>query len=256
MLVFLDSGATQHVFSDPDHPDVVWKLPAVFDALLPRPQNLSTFEPTSRHKAALWNRVLPLLQTRWLSRPANAGIRRYLRMRRVQSFRAMLRAIERVHALAGGDLLLPCQVAHLQHTTLLTPVGERRYTGPVLMQRRADLFMARQLHLDFDWHAPVRIQHALWRIGIGLGDADTVLGPHNWAILDGSVRLGDTGSLTMSDGAALAVMEEEVLRGVEERLMRRLAPRGDGELVRSYARVVRARLNQTIFRELWNSSTR
>lgn len=142
---------------------------------------------------------------------------------------AQLPAEERrrlVQTLITEDVLLPCEVAPRRHFVLETPAGVHRYAGPALKQRRADGFMAHQCHLELDWQALVRIQHALWRIGVGICDADTVLGPHNWAVLDGRLLLGDTASLVTSRHKAMAVMAAGVRRGVEERLIARFAQTG------------------------------
>lgn len=242
----------QHVFHDPDDSTMVWKIPAVWDELLPHPPTLAAFQPIDPKKAAWWNRVRPLLQSPWLHGPAERGLRRYLRHRRIRAFTVMLQVVRRVQTLIQKEVLLPCEVAPQRHFVLETPAGVHRYAGPALKQRRADCFMARQCHLEFDWQAPIRIQHALWRIGVGLCDADTVLGPHNWAVLDGRLLLGDTGSLVTSRHEAMAVMAEGVRRGVEERLLSHFAPAGYAPAAAAYARTIWTGINPGTLVDLWN----
>lgn len=242
----------QHVFHDPDDSTMVWKIPAVRDELLPHPPTLAAFQPTDPKKAAWWNRVRPPLQASWLHGPAERSLRRYLRHRRIRAFTVMLQVVRRVQTLITEDVLLPCEVAPRRHFVLETPAGVHRYAGPALKQQRADWFMARQCHLAFDWQAPIRIQHALWRIGVGLCDADTVLGPHNWAVLDGRLLLGDTGSLVTSRDEAVAVMAESVRDSVEERLMSRFASSGHASAAAAYARTIWTGINPETLMELWN----
>ncbi|MFN2316237.1 MAG: hypothetical protein ABR551_00190 [Gemmatimonadales bacterium] len=164
----------------------------------------------------------------------------------------MLRAIRRVQTLADGDLLLPCEVIPRRHFVLETPAGVRSYAGPALKQRRADRFMTQHCHFEFDWQAPIRIQHALWRIGVGLSDADTVLGPHNWAVLDGDLLLGDSGSLVTNRREALAVMEYGIQRRAESHLIARLTSSGEGATAVAYVQTIRAGIDPEKLVDLWN----
>ena len=167
----------------------------------------------------------------------------------------MLQVVQRVHSLAGDDLLLPCRVTRLEGVSLATPIGPRRYTGPALLQARADRFMRRNLDFAFDWGAPIRIQRALWRCGVGLADADSVVGPHNWAVLGERVLLGDTGSLTRDRRTALAVMDARRLDEVETRVMRTAATGGMEAVARDYLRVMREGLGKPALTDLWNTGT-
>jgi hypothetical protein len=157
--------------------------------------------------------------------------------------------------MAGDNVLLPGWITRLEGVSLATPIGIHRYTGPALLQARADRFMSRNLDFDFDWGAPIRIQRVLWRCGVGLGDADAVLGPHNWAVLGERMLLGDTGSLTRDRRTALAVMDERRLDEVEARVTRTAATCGMEAVARDYLRVIREGLETPSLTDLWNTGT-
>jgi hypothetical protein len=229
-LVVLASGAMQHVFVESIERSVqVYKIPAIFDHLLPWPPPSGTLR---RNLAAA-----------------------YLRWRRIQAFHRMLRVLSstRIHGLE--DLILPCSTHRSMALCLHLDDIMVRYRGPVLVQQRAEHFFdsARGLH-RFEWAAIVTAQQRFWRQGFGLAYAAGILGPHGWAVLGESLRLGDTGSLTRSRSRARWAHRKEVLDATTQAGWLYKTPAGEGEPIRDYLAFVRRRLGLEQLDQLWGAA--
>jgi hypothetical protein len=248
----LDSGASQHVLLPDDDPQHVWKIPAVCNALLPTPISVVRFNPTVAWKAAGWRtfrRVAPAL----LLDRAEGSLIRYAALRRRQRFVRMLRVLQYLLRTTRGEpLLLPCHIVTAVSLQARWTGGVLVYRGAALVQRRADRFIAGRFDSGFDTDAMIRAQHRLWTLGVGLDDGSAVLGPHDWAVLDGRILLGDTGSLTTDRGAVWRTLQPAVLDRACTFLLRRCTDAQRDEATRHVARA-RAALTHEALQRIWRS---
>jgi hypothetical protein len=248
----LDSGASQHVLLPDDDPQHVWKIPAVCNALLPTPVSVHCFSPTVAWKAAGWRtfrRVAPAL----LLDLAEGRLIHYAALRRRQRFVRMLRVLQHLLRTARIEpLLLPCHTVAGASLQATWTGGVLVYRGAALVQRRADRFIAGRFESGFDTDAMIRVQQRLWTMGMGLDDGSAVLGPHDWAVLEGHTLLGDTGSLTTDRGAVWRTLQPAVLDRACTFLLRRCTDSQRDEATRHFARA-RAALNQEVLQRTWRS---
>jgi hypothetical protein len=218
-LQFLASGATQHVFVDPERaPRWVFKIPAIFDWLLPAPVTWQNSIPTIWWKQQVYKGLVlaPVVADR-VSRLRNSGSTARVLRRMGAGFIAMLdsRLAQRaktariarfqevcniLRVLANQSAVRSVLPFRLINESVVLDLGDgvrHEYDGPIVMQRKADKFF--DLFADFECFDAadlVTAQHALWQCGVGLQDLDEVIGPRNWAMLEGKILLGDLGSLT------------------------------------------------------------
>jgi hypothetical protein len=162
----------------------------------------------------------------------------------------MLAMMEYVSRQGIARVLLPYEVISRGEAVLHVDGSSIPYRGPVLIQRRSR-FLGLADFDSFEWRELIEAQHLLWRNGIALTDKEK-LGPSNWALLDGHVRLGDTNSLTRDYRRAYQSLDAKVLnervRVVLERLSGREPTRS---LAQEYFRVIRQEINQSRLKELW-----
>jgi hypothetical protein len=263
----------------------VYKTPAIIDALLLTPVTWRSIRPVTPWKrrvfelcverpADFWNnRVNELGVTtaahasgkrRWVTEVGkhvacrsaamtNRLSAAWARAGRRRRFRRMCQILQRITRERLFRVVLPFEILeaacilHAKDTVL-------HYRGLVLKQRRADFFFEYFDALDrFDWAAPQRVQHELWRHGIGLVDVDEVLGPRNWALLDGEILLADTGSLTEDFSAVRRVLSDELLNERQWEIPSWWPHHVSGSLPRYFA-YVRQQVNQDQLHRMWRTA--
>jgi hypothetical protein len=288
-LTFFGTGATQHVFTETSSPESGWlyKIPASFGKTVP-------FRPAFR-SVLPWNRYLAAFQLLFFKVPAQfedkvrarAGRSRnksaanwqlivgaasggakvltacgdfllgyYIRDGYARQFRRMIGLLQALQVIGLDDLLLPYRI--INHSRATLRVGEKihSYQGPILVQRRAHRFIDRPEGIEaFDWRQLVTAQHRLWRHGIAFSDASIALGPCNWAVYNGRILLGDTGSLTTDYRLAERTLAPELLSATENMLLQ-FADESERQRVAEYFALVRTEINETRLSQLWQSSMR
>jgi hypothetical protein len=248
----LDSGASQHVLLPDDDPQHVWKIPAVCNALLPTPISMDRFSPTIAWKAAGWRTFRRAAPAPLLDR-AEGTLIRYAALRRRQRFLRMLRVLQYLLRTAPAEpLLIPYHTVAVASLQATWSGGVLVYRGAALVQRRTDRFIAGRFESGFDTDAMIRSQHRLWSIGVGLDDGSAVLGPHDWAVLDGQTLLGDTGSLTTDRGAVWRTLQPAVLDRARTFLLHRCTDSQLDEATLHFARA-RAALTHEALQRFWRS---
>ena len=269
-LALLAHGASQQVYVRGEAPDEGWvyKTPAVIDALLPTPVTWRSMRPVSRWKRRLFELLVEMPAEYWNERAGRSVGRRiasrsatisnrlcgvWALARRRRQFDRMCAILQRIAEERLENVVLPFEIVDTE-CALHAEGMVTRYCGLVLKQRRADIFFE---HFDglecFDWTAPARVQHELWRHGIGLVDADEVLGPRNWAVLNGQVLLADTGSLTENLGEVRRVLSAKVLDD-REREIPTWWPRNVSRSLPEYFAQVRRHVNQEWLDRLWRTA--
>jgi hypothetical protein len=283
-LTLLGSGAWQHAFvpTGQSEPEWVYKLPAAYGYILPLRPRLEHFAPASAARKA----ALLLLKSpdrladasrRWGgSRNAPAGSRALaalgsgvaeviclardgclapvLRRSRRRRFDTMVQQLEFLSLHGLADVLLPYRV--LPELEAVLRVDERRvdYRGPAIKQRKAEFFRGGALDFEsFEWMEVVSAQHRLWRCGIAFSEINQILGPMNWGLLDGRVRLADTSNLTSDARLARRLLEPAALDAKQAVVMGRLSEPATPEVAAEYFRFVRSEINQKRFDRLWRS---
>jgi len=276
------SGATQHVFLRMDQPEDGWvyKTPAVMDALLPSSPSVSRLAPTGGSKRLVHSLLYRIPRGLWRRlhaercavarvgfpsgsrlaqgyvRLANQLFSLHLRRSRMAAFRRMLQ-VHRVLAAVDpdADVMLPWRELPYVRAMLHAGGARRPYRGPILMQRRADVFFDRPEGLErFDWGQLIRIQHRLWRHGVALADVAGALGPQGWALLGNRLFLADTGSLTKDFRLAMRVLSPDVMESRQQRQLRRQTDPALHERARAYYAQIRALINQDRLAALWCSA--
>jgi hypothetical protein len=282
-LTFLATGNQQHVFVPTDEPAGAWvyKVPAAFGYILPwQSESREVGRITSARK--LWHALLvagPPQVAEWLARrlrhrpvlwaigwPArhvwrgltglrDAVLRPYYRRARARDFRRMIATLDTLTARGLGGVILPYRVLPDTRAILTVPGREVVYRGPVLMQRRADVFLGKDRLQSFDWQELVDALHTLWRHGFGLTEKGENLGLRSWALIDGHVRLSDTSSFTRSLRRARRTLSPASLDFVERRLASRHRDDPDAAArFAEYCRFVRAQVTREHLATLWNTA--
>ncbi len=284
-LTFLTTGATQHVFTNSKQPENGWvyKIPAAFGRVVPLRTGARSIEP--------WNRSLAVLQVLFYKFPsklaalthktgkqadfeyilakslnavaiklttilAHAGdclLSAYLRYGHKKRFHSMLLILDALSKGGLNDVLLPYRIIPHARATLWVNGKSFAYQGPILMQRRADRFFehAEQVE-EFDWQQFITAQQKLWRSGFALSDAAEVLGPSNWALLDGRVRLGDTLSLTTNYEEAIDTLNHKILDDREQWLLGLMVETERPRTVEFFTQV-RGEINADCLKQLWKT---
>lgn len=283
-LTLLGSGAWQHAFipADQSESDWVYKLPAAYGYILPLRPRLELFAPSSTvRKAALLllkspDRLADALRRWGESRDAPAGssalaalgqgiaeaiclardscLAAVLKRSRRRRFRTMLQQLDYLSRRGLADVLLPYRV--LPELDAILRVGERTlgYRGPAMMQRRADFFRGGALDFaSFQWREVVSAQQRLWRCGVAFSEINQILGPMNWGLLNGRIRLADTSNLTSDYRLARRLLEPAALDAKQAVVIGRLSAPATPEVALEYFRFVRSEINQERFDELWRA---
>ncbi|GLC24588.1 hypothetical protein [Roseisolibacter agri] len=275
-LTFTASGATQHVFVSTHEPSDGWvyKTPAILDALLPSPVTWRTAVATRGWKRAVLAACVDArrrLETHDGERPvrlrtlARHGLQRTAtladrcvdhawavrhRSARLRQFQRMCLALRELACGPASDVVLPFRILHAR-CTLRVDGRAHQYAGPVLQQRRADHFFDFFTGFAlFRWADVAEGQHRLWRCGVGLVDTDEILGPRNWALLDGRLHLADTGSLTTDLALARRAVAAELLDAREAQIPV-WWPASAGEPLAEYFAFVRRDVGEARLGALW-----
>jgi hypothetical protein len=243
-LTFVRTGDEQHVFVQTGAVDESWlyKIPAAFGFILP-----ADHPKRPRARGPGW---------RWLVRapggPRLFAIRARARNRR--SYGRMLDVVEYMQAVGVGDTLLPCRVLRGARAVLRVDGGACTYVGPVLAQRRADVFFDQTAgNLSrYDWSHFVAIQHRLWRHGVGFWFAREALGPRSWALLDGRLCLGDTGALSTDYREVYDALDPPSL---DARVRRQIGKSQPTDRAADYFAFVRREINRERLERLWAAYT-
>lgn len=247
-LHHLATGGSQHVLvRETADPRWVYKIPAVFRTLHRVPQDVRLLQPRGRLKRAA-RAILIRVGEPW----TGVAVGLYMRHSRRRQFGGMLRVLEEARRREIADVMLPCRGMRRARIRVRLPARVASYTGPLLVQRRVDHFFHRRGGLGlFEWEALIHLEHRLWRHGFALTDADTALGPHNWALLRGRLHLADTASLTTDPRRARRVLAPDVLDSLQERQLRQARRHALEEPFDAYYRRVRREISRERFDTLW-----
>jgi hypothetical protein len=265
-VVYLGTGVSQHAFVSCDRRRgrLVYKIPASFGYLRPLAEFLRE-SPTLVKRTRLSSAAIMSV----LDRAPVGGrlLAAFLRRKRAQEFAAMLDVLDHATRTGARGALLPCRMCRNLELVLLLGDLKVAYRGPVLIQARATFLRADSSPLACDWRSAIaersgswarsviRAQHDLWRHGIGIADPTEILGPSEWALWCGQIRLGDTGNLRRSFDLVHAALDERALdRRVDE-----VVTLADGSWAASaleYFRLIRREINQRRLLELWGTAYR
>jgi hypothetical protein len=280
-LTFLATGSRQHVFvkTDPEEDEWVYKIPAAYGRILPHSVYLhrrATSSYAHKQRTLLRRLVSPaasrdpvrLLEAAprsGLLRPAVTALEQMYRVGPTirnrlfgmafewssrRGFRRMLATMEYVSQQGIERVLLPYAVIPRGEAVLHVGGASIPYQGPVLVQRRSRFLGLMDVDA-FEWRELIEVQHLLWRNGIALTDKEK-LGPSNWALFEGHVRLGDTNSLTRDYRRAYQALDAKVLNERVDVVLERLSGREPARsLAKQYFCVVRQEINQRKLNELW-----
>ena len=285
-LTSLACGSRQHAFLPTGAPDHAWvyKLPSTSGVAEHYGMDLREYRPTGplttmlygafvklpeeRHRrrlAALVGRGAPDEQLRATDRRYRAlceararSLSAAYRWTRRRHFRRMLTLVDGMDAEGLSELMLPFRIVRDATATVRAGGVVGRYRGPMLVQRRADFFDRSGRFDAFDWNDVVVTQHRLWRRGVALSDANEILGPKNWALVAGRLRLADFSSFTRSMRTARRLLADDVLDERQQRVLGRVTSEGPpdmAELARRYFEHVRAEINPSRFDQLWGCSS-
>ena len=152
-----------------------------------------------------------------------------------------------------GDIMAPYTVRQSGIARLNVNGAVREYEGPILVQRRAQVFEDGERLNTFDWDQLVQAQHRLWRHGIGFLNRREVLGPHSWGVLDGRLCLVDTSGLTTDRQRVRQKLSEQNLELGQQRATQQLRRTGTDDGAEEYFRYLRQHINQPVFDQLWQS---
>jgi hypothetical protein len=280
-LTLLAAGTRQHAFV-PTSGGLQWvyKIPASGGFAQQYGADLREYQPTGRVKEMLLHALVRLPDdaftrasralARWSSAPAflrrslDAGhsaliatrgraLERAYRASRGRYFRQML-GLTRVAVDRGlGDLMLAHDILPSVEAVLRHGDAAVTYRGPALVQERADFFDRSGRFDEFNWSDVVSTQQRLWCKGLALSDANEILGPKNWALVGGRLRLADFSSFTSSFRVARRLLRDDVLDARQDRVLRRLwveAPE-QAALAERYFGYVRSEINASQLALLW-----
>jgi hypothetical protein len=263
-VVYVGTGVSQHVFISSKQPSgqLVYKIPASFGYLRPFTEFLRE-SPRLVKRTRLSSRAIMSLLDR-----TSAGSRliaAFLKRKRAQEFGAMLDVLDHVGGTPARAALLPYRVSRNIELALQLGDVNVSYRGPALIQARAMFLRADPSPFACDWRhaiseqcemwarAIIAAQHTLWSYGIGIADSTEILGPSEWALWRGRVRLGDTGNLRRSfDQVHDALDERRVNRTIEDVLNE--AGSTWAAPTAKYFGLIRKHINQRRLLELWKSA--
>lgn len=274
-------GSRQHVFLPTGAPDSEWvfKLPSARGVVEQYGMDLREYQPTGPLASVLYRAFVQIpndrhdrrvealrrqgapeqrLQSaqrrhRAICETRGRSLAAAYRWTRRRHFRRMVALAESMAERGLADLMLPFRVLHDAAATLRIGESIDRYRGPILVQRRGDFFDRSGRFDAFEWSDVIVTQHRLWQAGIGLSDANEILGPKNWALVSGRLRLADFSSLTRSPRTVRRLLAPDVLDARQERVLQRLSREAPpmADLARRYFAHVRAEINQARFDQLW-----
>jgi hypothetical protein len=275
-------GTRQHVFLPTGAPDHEWvyKLPSALGATEHYGMELRGYRPTGPLASVLYRAFVELPHSRHHRRLAQLARRgapecrlraaeeRYrilceargrslaaaYRWTRRRHFRRMIALAQELAARGLTDAALPFEILVDASAVLRAGDTVERYRGPVLAQLRADFFDRSGRFDAFAWDDVITTQHRLWGHGIGLSDANEILGPKNWALVDGRLKLADLSSLTRNRREVRRLLANDILDERQGRVVERLARESAPEavaLARRYFAYVRKQINPTRFDQLW-----
>jgi hypothetical protein len=192
-FVLEHSGETQHILTRPGDDGWLYKIPAFLEQLRQQPFRVAD--------------AVPYRLLRWLPRQlreqppvSSAGLVRAIwRLRTRRAFARSLAALHQLRVESNAQLVLPFTTTSVTLVAVAVGQEEHLYSGPMLRQKRADVFFDRVAHaVHLDWSPIVHAQLAMWQVGVAIADTSAAVTPFNWALLDGVLLLGDTGALTRS----------------------------------------------------------
>lgn len=273
-LTQLAAGTRQRVFVETAGSEGEWvyKLPVADPAETPYGPGLSLYRPgsaplqTAYNLAVRWPdaarrraRRAPWRVARFCGMGLGAGcavrdivIATWFRITRERRFLHMLRLLDHISRHGMSHLLLPFRIVRRARATLRRGAEVEAYDGPIVMQRHATAFFHRSEGFDeFDWRDVIDTQHRLWQRGIGLVDAVDILGPRNWALHDGRLRLADTSSMTTDRDVALRALDPTALDARIARSLAGLRKAGIADAAANYFAFVRWEINQETLEHLW-----
>lgn len=258
---FLATGENQHVFAGSDDIEGtawVYKIPASFGYTLPFEHRFQAFRPkNSRERFLRFALVQVPRRVKVFQAPRRIGhglLAAYCKRIRSNDFKRMLDILDYLSEQGVSDIPLPFTVIRKGEILLGIDEATIRYEGPILKQRRADYFFEKSVKLTtFDWSEFVHAQHRLWKRGVGLSSAGEILGPKNWALLDGRIHLADTGALTRDYHEARNCLSEETLDKRQENALDHLKQIGSTDPALEYFLFIRKQINQEKLDELWGA---
>lgn len=285
-LTSLACGSRQHVFLPTGAPDHSWvyKLPSTSNVTEHYGLDLGEYRPTGPVTSMLYHAFVRLPNERHRRRLAalerdgasqrevSAAMRRHqmicetrgrslapaYRWTRRRHFRHMVTLADALAVEGFADIMLPFRILRAESATVRIGAHVGTYRGPIVRQQRADFFDRSGRFDAFVWEDVIVTQHRLWRHGVGLSDANEILGPKNWALLSGRLRLADLSSLTRNARTVRRLLADDVLDERQGRVLRRLTSEGElgmAETARRYFQYVRAQINQSRFDQLWRRAT-
>lgn len=286
-LTFFSTGESQHVFLETGSEGGSWvyKFPAAFGYILPFKHVRQRFRPINRLEqlirlvAIRLPRFFRIRAKRW--RAARAGtvgrciyriaawfatlcqrlftyqgvalLSRYCRHRNQRRFLSMLDNLDYLSRHTLDDIMLPYRSLR-QGQALLRVEGQTiRYRGPILVQRRASFFERPSNFYAFEWDELIEAEHRLWRHGVGFGTFAETVGPKNWALMDGHIRLADTGSLTRDFGTVQHTLRRPQVEKKLRNAIAQLRKRGEEEGAEEYFRYVIQEINREKLEQLWRT---
>ena len=290
-LTFFSTGECQHVFNatGEDGGQWVYKIPAAFGHILPVSHEFRRpFRPRRRMEEVIrlalvrmpgaLNRLAgrtsagaspgrgPLRESA-ASRPLSGAARlaesaserlllRYVRWERAQRFARMIRILGYMSKHGLDDIPLPYTIIRRGRAVLRVDGSVFSYKGPILVQKRANFFVKSRNFNSFKWDEIIRAQHRLWEHGIALDAPAEVLGPKNWALLDGRLYLADLSGLTTDLDTALRTLRDARLHKKSSDIIREVKAHDPADPAEPYFQAIRQEINQEKLRELWRASAR
>jgi len=256
-LTFLATGYRQHVFTRTGADDGwVYKVPVAFGRVLPFDfGRIETIRPRNPvHGVA---HALLIRCPRPLTAVRNRALIAHFSRKRLREFRAMLRLLERLAERGADDVVLPYRSIPDANARLRVAGREYRYAGPVLAQKRADVFRVRAESLRaYDPAELIEAQHRLWAHGFAIVETGEILGPRSWSVVDGRLKLADTSSLTADRRLARQSLAPALLDERQAIVTRKLREAGSTFAIDEYCCTVRSEINEDTFDRLWGAALR
>ena len=286
-LTFLATGEAQHVFQKAGY-DAGWvyKIPAAFGFVLPFDHEFQKFRCKTTFERIL-RFSLQTIPKRFSGRRrlsslslagsgqgsldkgrgecnesllrsfGEYGIAKYCKWLNLKNFEDMLSIIGSLNHRLPANGLVPSQPYGRVTVRLQINGNQLTYSGPMLKQQRADHMFVRSDEFDtFAWEDIVASQQDFWRHGIGLVSAGEILGPKNWALVNGRMLLADTSALSKDFNAIRRSLDPAILDGREQIEMQQKGRRPEYRTRRSqakeYFRYIRNEVNQEKLGRLWN----
>jgi hypothetical protein len=263
-LRFIATGGNQHVFEDRHGAisDWVFKTPSAFGELTPwdHSRRLRRHPPRNRLLRIVYQRLFAPTDAQ---RAVAAEHRRwhpdtflercwaaYIGWNARRRFRRMLRLMDEIAVLGGLDLLVPFQGVNAASIHVDVDGTEKRYTGPLLMQKRVQFRRMPEIIAAGDWHLLVEAQQRLWRLGFAVAD---VVRYTSWVIDDYRPRLADGDSLTNKLEVARSHVSDRILAEEEALVRKALRVDGSSQSPEEYLSYVREHINLVTLQRHWRA---